>query len=59
MYSFLNKSDSSSYDNSLEENNGVFSISISNEWVFPVSGVAFLVKQKQNNVYGNIISEGS
>ena len=45
MYPFLNKGDSSSYDNSLEEQNGVFSINISDEWVFPMSGVTFFVKK--------------
>ncbi len=48
MYPFLNKNDSSSYDNSLEEDNGVYSISISDEWVFPISGVVFFVKKKPN-----------
>lgn len=46
MFSFLNKNDSTSYDNSVEEDNGVFSISISNEWVFPISGIAFFIKKK-------------
>lgn len=47
MYSFLNKNDNSSVDNSLEADNGIFSISISNEWVFPISGMAFHIKRKE------------
>jgi hypothetical protein len=45
MYPFLNKSESSSYDSALEDENGVYSISMNNEWVLPVSGVIFTVKR--------------
>ncbi|MBE5863388.1 MAG: hypothetical protein E7295_11130 [Lachnospiraceae bacterium] len=45
MYSFLNKGDASSYDNTLEEENGVYSIALSNEWVYPMSGVVFFVRK--------------
>ncbi len=45
MYSFLNNGDSSSYDNTLEEENGVYSIALSNEWVFPMSGAVFFVRK--------------
>jgi hypothetical protein len=45
MYSFLNKGDTSSYDNTLEEENGVYSIALSNEWVFPMSGTVFFVRK--------------
>lgn len=46
MYSFLNKSEASSYDNTYESENGVYSISLTGEWVFPISGVVFPVKRK-------------
>ena len=45
MYAFLNKGDASSYDNSLEEENGVYSIALSNEWVYPMSGAVFFVRK--------------
>ena len=45
MYSFLNKGDASSYDNTLEEENGVYSIALSNEWVYPMSGTVFFVRK--------------
>ena len=45
MYSFLNKGDASSYDNTLEEENGVYSIALSNEWVYPISGTVFFVRK--------------
>ena len=45
MYAFLNKGDASSYDNTLEEENGVYSIALSNEWVYPMSGAVFFVRK--------------
>ena len=47
MYSFLNKGESSAYENASENENGVYSISISDEWVFPISGVVFPVKRRE------------
>lgn len=46
MYAFLNKGESSSYENTSENENGVYSISLSGEWVFPISGVVFPVKRE-------------
>ncbi len=46
MYAFLNKGDESSYVNAAEGENGVFSIDLKEEWVFPVSGVIYTVKRK-------------
>lgn len=46
MYTFLNKGESSSYENTSENENGVYSISLSGEWVFPISGVVFPVRRK-------------
>jgi hypothetical protein len=46
MYSFLNKGESSSYENASENENGVFSIALSGEWVFPISGVVFPVRRE-------------
>ena len=45
MYAFLNKSDASSYDNTLEAENGVYSMSLSSEWVYPMSGAVFFVRK--------------
>jgi len=45
MYPFLNKGESSSYENTSENENGVYSIVLSGEWVFPVSGVVFSIKR--------------
>ena len=45
MYSFLSKGDDSSYENTLEEENGVYSIALSNQWVYPMSGVIFFVRK--------------
>lgn len=50
MYPFLNKGDASAYENSLENENGVYSISITNEWVFPISGVVFIIKRDQKDI---------
>lgn len=46
MYSFLNKGEASSYENTAENENGIYSIALSDEWVFPISGVVFPVKRK-------------
>ncbi|MCD7807297.1 MAG: hypothetical protein LUH19_08165, partial [Lachnospiraceae bacterium] len=46
MYSFLNKSEASAYDNTYESENGVYGISLTGEWVFPISGVVFPVKRR-------------
>lgn len=45
MYSFLNKGESSSYENTSENENGVYSIALSGEWVFPISGVVFPIRR--------------
>ncbi len=45
MFSFLNKGESTAYENTAEGENGVFSISLNDEWVFPVSGVLFVVRK--------------
>lgn len=45
LYSFLNNSETSSYDNTLENENGIYSIALNDEWTFPMSGLAFLVKK--------------
>jgi hypothetical protein len=49
MFSFLNKGESSAYENTLEDENGVYSISLCDEWVFPISGVIFLVRKDLKN----------
>ncbi len=45
MYTFLNKGESSSYENTSENENGVYSIALIDEWVFPISGVVFPVRR--------------
>lgn len=50
MYSMLNKGESSAYENTLEEENGVYSIALCDEWVFPISGVIFFVRKDKNNL---------
>lgn len=45
MYSFLNKGESSAYENTSESENGIYSIELGDEWVFPISGVIFSVKR--------------
>lgn len=47
MYSFLNRGEASSYENTSENENGIYSISLSGEWVFPISGVVFTVKRNE------------
>lgn len=49
MYSFLNKGESSAYENTFENENGVYSISLSEEWVFPISGVVFPVRRDRKH----------
>ena len=49
MYPFLNRGDASAYANTYENENGVYRISLSNEWVFPISGVIFHVKRDAKN----------
>jgi hypothetical protein len=49
MYSFLNKSDETSYDNTHIEDNGMYRIILNNKWVFPVSGIMFVIGKKEKN----------
>lgn len=49
MYTFLNKGEASAYANTSECENGVYSIAINNEWVFPISGVVFSVNRDSQN----------
>lgn len=46
MYSFLNKSDNTALDKAHEQLNGVFDISL-DEWVYPISGMIFIVDKKE------------
>ncbi len=47
MYSFLNKGESSAYENTSKDDNGIFSIALSDEWVFPISGVVFWINKEK------------
>lgn len=46
MYSFLNRGAETNYD-AREPINGLFDISVSDEWIYPKSGVVFFVKKKR------------
>lgn len=46
MYSYLNK-EKSANDGANETQNGLFDITIKNEWIYPKSGIVFHVKEKQ------------
>lgn len=46
MYTFLNKGESSAYENVSENENGVYNIALTDEWVFPISGVIFSVRRE-------------
>lgn len=45
MYSFLDKGEDSAYENTHENENGVYRILLNNEWVYPVSGVIFTINK--------------
>jgi hypothetical protein len=45
---FLTRGESSSAKRAAEESNGVISLSLEGEWVFPISGVVFLVNRKHD-----------
>lgn len=45
MYSYLNKEDAAN-DGAYEQVNGIFDITIKDEWIYPKSGIVFNVKRK-------------
>ncbi len=45
MYSYLNKEDKAN-DGAYEQVNGIFDVTIKDEWIYPKSGIVFRVKQK-------------
>lgn len=47
MYSFLSKGEETSIEGTHENLNGIYDISITNEWIYPVSGITFSVKKKE------------
>ena len=47
MYSYLNKG-SEANDGAYELQNGLFDVSIKEEWIYPKSGIVFNVKKKQS-----------
>lgn len=47
MYSFLNKGVETSIEGSHENLNGIYEISIRDEWIYPVSGITFNVNRKE------------
>ncbi len=46
MYSYLNKGDESN-GGAYEERNGIYDISINDEWIYPKSGIVFMVNKKK------------
>lgn len=46
MFSFLSKAEESSLEAAHEHLNGIFDISINNDWIYPISGVIFRVRKK-------------
>ncbi len=46
MYTFLNKGETSAYENTSENENGIYSIALTEDWIFPISGVTFSVGRK-------------
>ena len=46
MYSYLNKENEAN-DGAYEQKNGIFDIAIKDEWIYPKSGIVFLVRKKQ------------
>ena len=45
MYSYLNKENEAN-DGAYEQKNGIFDIAIKDEWIYPKSGIVFLVRKK-------------
>lgn len=48
MFSFLSKGDESSLEVAHEHFNGIYDISINNDWIYPISGAVFRVRKKKN-----------
>ena len=46
MYSYLNKGDESN-GGAYEERNGIYDVSINDEWIYPKSGIVFMVNKKE------------
>lgn len=47
MYSFLSKGAESSLEVAHEDLNGIYDVSLSSEWVYPISGMIFSVARKE------------
>lgn len=47
MYSFLSKNKESSVAIAHEHLNGIYDIALSDDWIYPISGLVFAVKKKQ------------
>lgn len=46
MFSFLSKGEESSLEVAHEHLNGIYDISINNDWIYPISGAVFRVRKK-------------
>lgn len=47
MYSFLSKGEESSLEMAHEHLNGIYDITISSEWLYPISGMVFSINRKK------------
>ena len=46
MCPFMNGTELSAYEEAAEGDNGVYNMTLSGEWVFPMSGIVFPVRRK-------------
>lgn len=46
MFSFLSKGKESSLEVAHEHFNGIYDIALTNEWIYPISGMVFKVSRK-------------
>ncbi len=47
MFSFLSKGEESSVEVAHEHKNGIYDISLNNEWIYPISGMVFTVNKME------------
>ena len=49
MFSFLDKGEDTSYENTHTEDIGIYRVALNDTWVYPVSGVLFTIDRKEEN----------
>ena len=47
MFSFLSKGEETSLETAHEQLNGIYDIAINNEWIYPISGIIFMINKKR------------